>query len=106
MTIRQVASVNGSDYHRDFSLIASGEYRFAPALDAGSFAQFLGTAPFRQFGLSDSVERADGGFELLSYAGRVSLESTATPEPGSLLLVAAGMFSGLFRRRARTSRAY
>lgn len=99
--IRQIASVDRNDFHRDFSLIANGEFPFAPALSAQSFARFLATAPSRAFSLSDAVERADGGFEALSYVGQISLDvpSAPTPEPASLLLVATGITAVALRRR-------
>jgi hypothetical protein len=98
--IRYGASSGGSDYHRDFSLLANGLFAFPPDLNAESFARFLGTAPFRQFGFSDSVELASGGFELLSYRGTV----TPVPEPMSLLLVGSGLGALAARRRLRARR--
>ena len=89
--IRHGAGVGGSDFHRDFSLVASGEVASVPDLNAASFARFLGTAPFRQFALSDSIELSTGGFEALSYFGDVSLEAGPVPEPMSLLLVGSGL---------------
>jgi hypothetical protein len=101
VTIRQSTSVDRNDFHRDFSLIATGQFESLPELDALSFARFLASAPFHQFSLADSVELASGGFDLLSYYGRVSLEEepVVTPEPASLLLVATGMMCVRLRRR-------
>jgi hypothetical protein len=105
VTSSQVASVGGSDFHRDFSLIANGSFDVRPELDARSFARFLATAPFHQFSIADSIELATGGFELLSYSGRVSLAEppAVTPEPASLLLVATGLVC-LHRRRRGSER--
>jgi PEP-CTERM motif len=107
VTIRQFARVNGSDYTRGYFLYANETFASAPALNAQSFVRFLGTAAFRRFSVSDAVERADGGFELLSYSGQLSLESTAaTPEPSSFLLVAGGALSLVWRRRRDRHRAF
>jgi hypothetical protein len=100
--IRQDASVDRNDFHRDLQITASGEFAIQPELTAQSFARFLGTAPFHQFFVADSIELATGGFELLGYFGRLSIEDDpplATPEPGSFLLVAGGMVC--LRRIAR-----
>jgi hypothetical protein len=103
--IRHGGSRDGSDFHRDVSLIAHGEFSSVPVLNAQSFAQFLGTAPFRQFNVADSVELASGGFEAISYYGHVSLDSpVVTPEPGSLLLLATGLGTLTVRRRSRQGR--
>jgi len=101
VVISEFLSASQGDFHRDFSLNASGEFLSRPQLDAQSLATFLGTAPFRQFSLADALERADGGFELAQYVGHVSLEApgAATPEPSSLLLVATGILSIAWRRR-------
>ena len=100
MTIRHNVSVDRNDFHRDISLIADGGSDAMPELDARSFARFLGTAPSRQFSVADSIELATGGFDLVVYYGRASLEETpvVTPEPASLLLVASGLMC-LRRRR-------
>lgn len=47
--IRQGASVDRSDFHRNLQITASGASATMPELDARSFARFLGTAPFHQF---------------------------------------------------------
>ena len=103
--IRHGASRDGSDFHRDFSLIADGEYPSVPDLNPRSFARFLGTAPSRQFSVADSVELASGGFEALSYYGHVSLfeSPVVTPEPASLILLATGLAGTVasVRRRRR-----
>jgi hypothetical protein len=100
--IRDDASAGGSDYHRDLSLIASGQFSSVPDLNGLSFAQFLATAPFHQFNVADSIELASGGFESNSYYGHVSLESAVvTPEPASLLLLGTGLAALAGRRRAR-----
>jgi hypothetical protein len=102
VTIRQFASVERNDFHRDFALIASGGVESMPELDARSFARFLATAPFHQFSLADSIELASGGFDSLAYYGQVSLEEppAVTPEPASLLLMTTGMMCLRLRRRA------
>jgi hypothetical protein len=89
--IRYGVSHGGSDYYRDFSLIANDAYDSVPDLNAETFAQFLGTAAFRQFAIADSVELASGGFEQLAYYGHVSLNTTVTPEPASMTLLGTGL---------------
>lgn len=103
--IRQGASQGGSDYHRDLSFIAHGDFASVPELTGASFARFLGTAPFRQFAFADSVELASGGFEALSYRGTISLDApVATPEPASMFLIGTGLAGmAVRRRRARRS---
>jgi hypothetical protein len=100
--IRFDGSMGGNDFHRDVGLIAEGAFPLAPELDALSFAHFLGTAPFRLFSFSDSVELNTGGFESVSLRGRPNLESpAATPEPASLFLLATGLAALRLRRRRR-----
>ena len=101
--IRHGGSRAGSDHHRDLSLIANGLFPAMPDLNAESFARFLGTAPFRQFAVSDSIELASGGFEAQTYYARVSLDPAPVPEPASMLLFGAGL-AGLGVRRWKRGR--
>ena len=106
VAIRFGASVDFNDFHRDLAFDANGVFPFVPELNAASFARFLGEAPFRQFSVADSIELASGGFELLSYRGKPTIESvTATPEPASLLLTATGILC-FSRRRPRGRRQF
>jgi hypothetical protein len=104
--IRHDGSLDGSDFHRDFSLIADGVYPSVPDLTALSFARFLGTAPSRQFSVADSIELANGGFEALAYYGHVSLfeSPVETPEPASVLLLSKGLGLLAAWRRSRAGR--
>ena len=97
---RNYALVNNTEYYEDFSLWAEGLSSTMPPIDARAFAEFLGTAPTRQFFLQDAAELASGGFESLYYHGTFSLETAATPEPASMILLATGL-SGLAWRRRR-----
>lgn len=63
--------------------------------------RFLGIA-VRQFSFFDSIELPSGGFDALTYFGRVSIaqEPGVAPEPSTLLLVGMGA-AGLLVPRAR-----
>lgn len=101
--IRSGASRDGSNFENILSITGSGDSPAFPDLSGASLAQFLGTASFRQFYFANVVARADGGFELDSYLGNVSLESpVVTPEPASMLLLGSGLAALTVRRRRRS----